>query len=69
MVSIKLPQEMDEKLSQLAKLTKRSKSFYIKEALELYLDDIADTFEAAGLDSNGTLLTADELIQRLQKIK
>lgn len=45
MVSIRLPEEMETKLEKLAAATERSKSFYIKEALRLYLEEVEDTFD------------------------
>ena len=42
MTSIRLTDSMETKLARLCAATKRSKSFFIKEALERYLEDIAD---------------------------
>lgn len=41
MASIRLPQEMEARLALLAAQTKRSKSFYVKEALEQYFENAA----------------------------
>jgi predicted DNA-binding protein len=37
MASVRLPEHLERKLAALATRTKRSKSFYVKEALEQYL--------------------------------
>ena len=41
-VSLRLPDELAEKLNDIAKETERPKSFIIQKAIESYLDDIAD---------------------------
>lgn len=41
-IAIRLPEELENKLSLLAKRTKRSKSFYVREAIENYLEDVSD---------------------------
>jgi RHH-type rel operon transcriptional repressor/antitoxin RelB len=43
-IAIRLPEEMESKLSALAKRTKRSKSFYVREAVESYLEDVDDYY-------------------------
>ncbi|MHB1661407.1 MAG: type II toxin-antitoxin system RelB family antitoxin [bacterium] len=39
MLSLKLPEELENRLEDLAVKTKRSKSFYIREALKQYLEE------------------------------
>jgi len=39
MLSLKLSEELENRLNILAAKTKRSKSFYIREALEQYLEE------------------------------
>ncbi len=65
--SIRLPEELDARLERLAAKTGRTKSFYIKEAIEEHIADIEDyylaerrmrTYDAA---ENATL---DEMMQR-----
>ena len=46
MISIRLPKDLEKKLDILAQSTKRSKSFYVKEALTRYLEDIEDYYVA-----------------------
>jgi RHH-type rel operon transcriptional repressor/antitoxin RelB len=46
MVTVRLPEELEEKLKKITRATRRSKSFYIKEALERYLDDMEDFYMA-----------------------
>jgi RHH-type transcriptional regulator, rel operon repressor / antitoxin RelB len=44
MVSVRLPQDIDIRLDHLCALTRRSKSFYVKEALAQYLEDMEDVY-------------------------
>ncbi|MCL2789864.1 MAG: ribbon-helix-helix protein, CopG family [Desulfobulbus sp.] len=46
MFTIRLPEEMERRLTVLADTTKRPKSFYVREALERGLDDIEDAYLA-----------------------
>lgn len=42
MMTIRLPVDMEQRLSQLAKETHRSKSYYIKQAIEEFLEERED---------------------------
>lgn len=46
MLSIRLPDEMEQRLTILANATQRPKSFYVREALERSLEDIEDAYLA-----------------------
>jgi len=46
MTSIRLPEELNNRLENLAALTHRPKSFYIREALSQYLEDLEDGYIA-----------------------
>ena len=52
MLSVRLNSDLEEKLEQLSIKTNRSKSFYVKQALENYLSDMDDYFEVKSRDSN-----------------
>ncbi|SFV87404.1 RelB/StbD replicon stabilization protein (antitoxin to RelE/StbE) [hydrothermal vent metagenome] len=58
---------MQDKLDGLASATKRPKSFFVKEALENYLDDMVDYYEVQSrvTDSNRNLISAEELEKAL----
>jgi RHH-type rel operon transcriptional repressor/antitoxin RelB len=45
-LAIRLPDEMHERLNRLSQETARPKAFYVKAALDEYLDDIEDTYLA-----------------------
>jgi RHH-type rel operon transcriptional repressor/antitoxin RelB len=44
MLGVRLPEALDQRLDQLAQKTHRPKSFYVKEALEAYLDANEELF-------------------------
>lgn len=46
-VAVRLPDEIDKRLTELVELTGRSKSHYLKEALLEHLDNIEDAAIAA----------------------
>ncbi|MBL4760577.1 MAG: TraY domain-containing protein [Mariprofundaceae bacterium] len=45
-ISVRLPSDMEQRLTTLANKTGRKKSFYIKEALIHYLEDLEDIYHA-----------------------
>jgi len=45
-IAVRLPDDMEQRLTILAKKTGRKKSFYIKEALMNYLEDMEDIYLA-----------------------
>lgn len=45
-VSLRLPDEVSERLENLAALTGRSKTFYMVEAIREHLDDLEDLYLA-----------------------
>jgi len=42
MLTIRLPEKMEKRLSQLAEQTHRTKTYYVKKAIGTYLDDQED---------------------------
>jgi len=41
-ISIRLPDETEKKLSEISKETERTKSFHIQKAIENYIEQFAD---------------------------
>ena len=41
-ISIRIPEELATRLSEIAKETERPKSFHVQKALEAYLNEVAD---------------------------
>ena len=46
MLGVRLPEDLDRRLSNLALQTKRPKSFYVKEAIAEYLDEHESIYQA-----------------------
>lgn len=46
MLAIRLPDEIEKRLENLAKKTGRTKSYYVRQALLEYLEDIEDYYLA-----------------------
>jgi len=46
MLSLRLSNDVESRLNQLAETTGRTKTFYAKEAILKYLDDMEDTYIA-----------------------
>ena len=46
MLAIRLPEEIEARLENLAKATGRTKTFYAREAILEYLDDMEDLYIA-----------------------
>ncbi|HZD50494.1 MAG TPA: ribbon-helix-helix protein, CopG family, partial [Silvibacterium sp.] len=46
MLAIRIPESMEDRLDKLAKLTGRTKSYYVREALEMHLEEIEDAYTA-----------------------
>ena len=42
MLAIRLPEEIEKRLDQLAERTGRTKTYYAREAILAYLDDLED---------------------------
>jgi len=46
MLAVRLPPETEERLERLARRTGRTKSFYARQAIEHYIDDLEDLYWA-----------------------
>ena len=46
MLAIRLPSDIEERLERLAKATGRTKTYYAREAILEYLDDLEDLYLA-----------------------
>jgi len=46
MLAIRLPEDIDRRLADLAKKTGRTKTFYAREAIVEHLDDLEDIYLA-----------------------
>jgi RHH-type transcriptional regulator, rel operon repressor / antitoxin RelB len=61
-IALRLTPELDERLSTLAKKTHRSKSYYVREALEHYIEDLEDYYSAMSVSENpGKIYSLEEV--------
>jgi RHH-type transcriptional regulator, rel operon repressor / antitoxin RelB len=66
MVAVRLPKELDERLERVAHETHRSKSYYIRKALEQYLEDKEDYLLAvARLEEKNPRIPLEEALKQL----
>ncbi len=66
MLAVRLPKELEERLEQLAKETNRSKSYYVRKAIEEFLEDEADYILAIErLQKNNPRISLEDLEKQL----
>lgn len=70
MLAIRLPEEIESRLEHLAQATGRTKTFYAREAIERYIEDLEDIYlaeETSRRIDQGTerLYTLEEMRQEL----
>ena len=66
MLAIRLPEDIEKRLADLASKTGRTKTFYAREAILEHLDEIEDKYLAINrLENPGKRWTLDELEQEL----
>jgi len=66
MIAIRLPAEIDERLTALAKRTGRTKTYYAREAILRLMDDMEDIYIAIErLERPGRRLTMEEAEKEL----
>jgi RHH-type transcriptional regulator, rel operon repressor / antitoxin RelB len=46
MLAVRLPSDIEKRLAELARTTGRTKTFYVREAILEYLDDLEDIYLA-----------------------
>ena len=66
MLAVRLPENLEQRLTDLSEQTHRSKSFYVKQALSSFLDDHEDRLIAiARLEENNPRISLEEMERRL----
>lgn len=61
-IALRLPPELDKRLTILAKKTHRSKSYYVREALQHYIEDLEDYYLAMNvLENPGKIYSVEEV--------
>jgi len=68
MLSIRLDKKTEDQLNKLAEATQRPKSFFVREALENYLEDMIDYYEVQKRvsDPKRNLISLEELEKALE---
>lgn len=63
---IRLTEDINDRLDYLAKETGRTKTYYVRQAITTYLEDLEDTYLALQrLEKPGKYLTTEEVEKRL----
>lgn len=66
MLAVRLPEQLENRLTQLSEETHRPKSYYVKLALEEFLTDREDRLLAiARLEKRNPRITLEEMEKRL----
>ena len=66
MLSLRLSPETDQRLSRLASMTGRTKSYYVRELIDENLEDLEDRYIAkARLEARQTPLTSKQMREKL----
>lgn len=71
MLAVRLPEELERRLADLARSSNRSKSFYVREAIAAYLDDLEDIHQAETVlkrvrESSEQVVSAEEFWSGLE---
>jgi RHH-type rel operon transcriptional repressor/antitoxin RelB len=66
MIAVRIPIDIEKKLDQLAAKTNRTKSYYVRKAIEEFLEDEADYLLAMErIQKNNPRISLDELEKKL----
>ena len=67
-ISVRIPEELATKLSEIAKETERPKSFHVQKALEAYLNEVADLQVAIDRlrDTSDPVISLEEMRKELE---
>jgi len=67
-ISIRIPDELNLKLSEIAQETERPKSFHVQKALEVYLAELAELQVALDRfhDTSDPIITTDDMRKDLE---
>ncbi len=69
MLSVRVPKSLEERLDRMALRTHRTRSYFVKKALEKYLEDEEDYIDAVAayeehIRTGGKTYTMEEIKQR-----
>ena len=70
MLAVRLPEEIETRLADLAAKTGRTKTYYAREAIVEHLDEMEDRYLAIDrLENRGKRWTLDDLEQELDLVR
>lgn len=67
MLAIRLPNEIEQRLTRLAAITGRTKTFYAREAILTHLEDLEDYYLAA--DVSARIARGEETIHSTAEVR
>lgn len=69
MLALRLPEEIERRLEELARRTGRSKSFYAREAIIEHLDDLEDVYlaEERNRTDSGERISLEEMMEKYRE--
>jgi RHH-type transcriptional regulator, rel operon repressor / antitoxin RelB len=68
MLAVRLSDEIEERITNLAQRTRRSKSYYVRKAIELFLEDQEDYLSAISrLEEKNDRITLEELKRLIEE--
>jgi len=67
-LSVRIPEDLASRLSEIAKETERTKSFHVQKALESYLTELADLQVAYDRlhDTTDPIITVEDMRKELE---
>jgi RHH-type rel operon transcriptional repressor/antitoxin RelB len=69
MLSVKLPIDLENRLGELSKATGRTKTYYVREAIESHIEDMEDRYLAfKRLENPMPALSMEEMRDELKKM-
>ena len=67
MLAVRLPEEIESRLDRLAKITGRTKTYYIREAIMNRLDDMEDYY--LGMETLQRIRKGEEKIYSSEEVR
>jgi RHH-type transcriptional regulator, rel operon repressor / antitoxin RelB len=68
MLAVRLDKKIEHRINLLSKTTKRSKSYYMREALKRYLDDMEDIYVALyRLEHPANTIPLEQVVKEFKK--
>ena len=71
MLSVRLEKSLENRLNNLSAKTHRSKTFYVQEALEIYMSELEDTYIALDrvMSPNRKFYSSEDVLEILRQDK